>query len=198
MLAYVNFDMVGRVKEGRLTLQSVGSSGVWPRLIEQTNVVLGMDFLLEEPVGNPDAPLPEYIARHLIDGNSDQVIASQEAFELGLLPWAFVSRQDLAESAITRRLLSGGIMAMTGMLALEHASMLLRLPAQTTQVLWPLTWFLVSGMLTVTVDRRIAPMTLGFLGTLFVAAHYPHLRFYAMSGSNLIMTVNMVFLFTPQ
>jgi hypothetical protein len=41
--AYVNFDMVGRVRDNRLNLQGVGSSTVWSRLIEQTNVVVGFD-----------------------------------------------------------------------------------------------------------------------------------------------------------
>jgi hypothetical protein len=43
MAAYVNLDMVGRMRENRLTLQGTGSSGVWPRLIEQVNVVVGFD-----------------------------------------------------------------------------------------------------------------------------------------------------------
>lgn len=41
--AYVNLDMVGRMEKNRLVLQSVGSSPVWPRLIERTNVVVGFD-----------------------------------------------------------------------------------------------------------------------------------------------------------
>ena len=52
------------------------------------NVVLGMNLLFGEPRGNPDAPLPPFIAKHLIEANSSQVVASQEVFELGLLPWA--------------------------------------------------------------------------------------------------------------
>jgi hypothetical protein len=46
--AYVNFDMVGRMKENKLSLQAVGSSSVWPRLIEQTNVVVGFDVAPQE------------------------------------------------------------------------------------------------------------------------------------------------------
>jgi len=42
--AYVNFDMVGRVRDNRLNLQGVGSSPVWGGLIEQTNVVVGFDI----------------------------------------------------------------------------------------------------------------------------------------------------------
>ncbi len=51
------------------------------------NVVMGMEFFLEEPVGNPDAPLPAYIDRHFIDADGKQVKATQEALDLGLLPW---------------------------------------------------------------------------------------------------------------
>jgi hypothetical protein len=41
--AYLNFDMVGRLQDNALTLQAVGSSPAWPRLVEQTNVVAGLD-----------------------------------------------------------------------------------------------------------------------------------------------------------
>jgi Peptidase family M28/PDZ domain/PA domain len=46
--AYVNFDMVGRMRDNKLVLQAVGTSSVWPRLIEQANVVVGFDVQLSE------------------------------------------------------------------------------------------------------------------------------------------------------
>jgi hypothetical protein len=48
ILAYLNFDMVGRMEEEKLTLQAVGSSTVWPGLIERTNVVVGLDLNLQD------------------------------------------------------------------------------------------------------------------------------------------------------
>lgn len=48
IVAYVNFDMVGRMKENQLVLQAVGSSDVWPRLVEQTNVPVGFDVQMSE------------------------------------------------------------------------------------------------------------------------------------------------------
>jgi hypothetical protein len=51
--AYLNFDRVGRVQNNRLSLRGVGSSSVWPRLIEQTNVVVGFDVRIR-----PDPHLP--------------------------------------------------------------------------------------------------------------------------------------------
>jgi hypothetical protein len=60
--AYLNFDMVGRLRDDRLSLQGVGSSTDWPRLIEQTNVVVGLDVnTLDDPYLPTDA-MPFYLA----------------------------------------------------------------------------------------------------------------------------------------
>jgi Peptidase family M28/PDZ domain/PA domain len=46
--AYFNFDMVGRLRDNKLTLQGVGSSKVWRRLIEKRNVAAGFDLTLQD------------------------------------------------------------------------------------------------------------------------------------------------------
>ncbi len=46
--AYLNFDMVGRLRDNKLTLQGVGSSPVWPKVIEKRNVAAGFDLTLQE------------------------------------------------------------------------------------------------------------------------------------------------------
>jgi hypothetical protein len=54
--AYLNFDMVGRMRDSRLDLQAVGSSSAWPGLIERTNVVAGLDVrMLADPYLPTDA-----------------------------------------------------------------------------------------------------------------------------------------------
>jgi len=45
--AYLNFDMVGRMQDNKLTIQATGTSGTWPKVIEQTNVAAGFDLLLQ-------------------------------------------------------------------------------------------------------------------------------------------------------
>jgi predicted metalloprotease with PDZ domain len=47
-VAYVNFDMVGRLQENKLTLQAIGSSSVWRKLIEKRNVAAGFSLTLQE------------------------------------------------------------------------------------------------------------------------------------------------------
>jgi hypothetical protein len=46
--AYVNFDMVGRMRDNKLVLQATGTSSIWPRLVEQANVVVGFDVQMSE------------------------------------------------------------------------------------------------------------------------------------------------------
>ena len=46
--AYVNFDMVGRLRDNRLIVQGVGSSSVWRGLLERRNVPAGFDLTLQD------------------------------------------------------------------------------------------------------------------------------------------------------
>lgn len=45
--AYINFDMVGRLRENKLILQGVGSSSVWTKLIEKRNIPVGFNLTLQ-------------------------------------------------------------------------------------------------------------------------------------------------------
>ena len=48
--AYINFDMVGRLRNNKLILQGIGSSPIWTRLIEKRNVLLGLNLsLIKDP-----------------------------------------------------------------------------------------------------------------------------------------------------
>jgi hypothetical protein len=47
LAAYLNFDMVGRMQDNKLTVQAAGSSPVWARLLEQANIVAGFDLAVQ-------------------------------------------------------------------------------------------------------------------------------------------------------
>ncbi|MBI1872713.1 MAG: M20/M25/M40 family metallo-hydrolase [Acidobacteria bacterium] len=51
--AYVNLDMVGRMRDNKLAVQAAGTSSAWPRVIEQTNVPIGFDIQLQN---DPNLP----------------------------------------------------------------------------------------------------------------------------------------------
>jgi len=46
--AYINFDMVGRLKDNTLLLQGIGSSPVWKGMIEKRNVAAGFSLKLHD------------------------------------------------------------------------------------------------------------------------------------------------------
>jgi Tol biopolymer transport system component len=47
IVAYVNFDMVGRLRDNKLSMQGIGSSKVWPKLLEKRNVAAGFSLVLQ-------------------------------------------------------------------------------------------------------------------------------------------------------
>jgi Zn-dependent M28 family amino/carboxypeptidase len=53
LAAYLNFDMVGRVADNKLTVQATGTSATWPKLLEQANVAAGFDLTLQEDPYQP-------------------------------------------------------------------------------------------------------------------------------------------------
>lgn len=48
VVAYLNFDMVGRLRENRLNLQGIASSTAWKKLIEKRNVAAGFNLVLQD------------------------------------------------------------------------------------------------------------------------------------------------------
>jgi Zn-dependent M28 family amino/carboxypeptidase len=51
--AYLNFDMVGRMQDNKLTVQATGSSPAWARIIEQANIGAGFDLAVQEDPYQP-------------------------------------------------------------------------------------------------------------------------------------------------
>jgi hypothetical protein len=51
--AYLNFDMVGRMRDNRLIVQATGTSPAWPRFLEQANAAEGFDLILQEDPYQP-------------------------------------------------------------------------------------------------------------------------------------------------
>ena len=58
-------------------------------------------------------------------------------------------------------------------------------------------WFCFAGMAALTIDMRLFPCVAGYLLAFAVAASRPDLALYAMSASNLAMTLNAVVIWRP-
>jgi hypothetical protein len=53
LAAYLNFDMVGRMQDNKLSVQAAGTSPVWARMIEQANVAAGFDLRMQQDPYQP-------------------------------------------------------------------------------------------------------------------------------------------------
>jgi Zn-dependent M28 family amino/carboxypeptidase len=53
LAAYLNFDMVGRMRDNKLAVQATGTSPIWPSLLERANVAAGFDLTLQEDPYQP-------------------------------------------------------------------------------------------------------------------------------------------------
>jgi len=53
LAAYLNFDMVGRMQDNKLTVQATGTSPAWAKLLEQANVAAGFDLVVQEDPYQP-------------------------------------------------------------------------------------------------------------------------------------------------
>ncbi len=51
--AYLNFDMVGRMQDNKLTVQATGSSPAWGKILEQANVAAGFELAVQEDPYQP-------------------------------------------------------------------------------------------------------------------------------------------------
>ena len=51
--AYLNFDMVGRMQDNKLTIQAAGTSPTWAKVIEQANVAAGFDLQVQQDPYQP-------------------------------------------------------------------------------------------------------------------------------------------------
>jgi Tol biopolymer transport system component len=64
VLAYVNFDMVGRLHENRLMAQGVGSAPEWRRLLEKLNVAAGFNLVMQDDPYLP-TDVTSFYPRHI-------------------------------------------------------------------------------------------------------------------------------------
>jgi peptidase M28-like protein len=53
LAAYLNFDMVGRMQDNKLTLQAAGTSASWAKIVEQANIAAGFDLFMQDDPYQP-------------------------------------------------------------------------------------------------------------------------------------------------
>jgi len=73
----------------------------------------------------------------------------------------------------------------------------LGVPVAATQVIMIFSWFVTTGMVTIAIDRRMAPSTLAYLLGFMIASRHPAWSLYVMSAINLVFTLNAAWSWRP-
>ena len=120
---------------------------------------------------------------------------AQIAVLLALGRWA---RDTLTRTAFNRRISGTVLFAFLAQLTLVAGAWLMGLPLEATTVMFFFLWFALTSHVAIVLDRRMAPAAVGFLAAFVVAARWPGLRWCAMSACNLVLTVNLVAVGSPQ
>jgi serine/threonine-protein kinase len=116
-------------------------------------------------------------------------------FVLGLGYWA---RDSMSKTVINRRVLASTVFLFVGQLALWLGAWELGVDFGTTMALTIFLWFVMIGMVAITVDRRIAPSLPVYLLGFVIAARFPSKTLYVMSAINLFFTINAAWAWKPE
>lgn len=107
-------------------------------------------------------------------------------------------RATLMRTAINRRFVGSLLLALFSQVAVHVGGALMELPIAAVHTVLFGLWFCISAMMTIALNGRLVYGTLGYLAGFFISARWPELRFYAMSASNLLMTINCTALWLSQ
>jgi serine/threonine-protein kinase len=115
--------------------------------------------------------------------------AGMLVFALLLTVWA---RESMTKTAINRALVGSAMFNMAAMMVLHGGATLLGMPTRMIQALDLFVWMCVTGLMAITIDRRLAVGTAGYFVGFFVACLRPPWVFYVMSATNALLTVTML------
>ncbi len=107
-----------------------------------------------------------------------------------LLGWW--GRESMNKTAINRRLAGGLAMVFAAQFSLHIGARLAGISAPITLTLQFFSWFVVTGMLALSVDRRLTATAVGYLIAFLVTARWPATRFYMMAAGNAVFMINSV------
>ncbi len=113
---------------------------------------------------------------------------------LGFGAWA---RQSMMRTLFNRRIWATTQLVFAAQLVLHLGAWYLGLDPVTTNIIMVFQWFVMTGMSAITLDWRLFPTALGFATAFVVSARWPEARHAAMAASNLVLTVNAVWIWRP-
>jgi serine/threonine-protein kinase len=105
--------------------------------------------------------------------------------------WSYLRRAEIATTLVNRRLIGGVMFMFFAQTLLVLGGWKLGHTVAEMQVLLMFVWFCVAGCCAMTVDTSLIPCAIGYALAFLLSTAYPEYRLWAMSGSNLVFTLNV-------
>ena len=110
---------------------------------------------------------------------------------------AFWARRTLMATQFNRRLTVTLLFNFTLQGTFALGQLWLGADLATTEITYIALWAAITGMLAITVDARLAVATAGYIAAYLLSSRFPDQRPYLMSGSNLVLALNAIWLWRP-
>ncbi len=111
--------------------------------------------------------------------------------------FGYWARESMMKTAINRRVMATAAVAIIVQILLLLSLPGLGLALATAEILMLLLWALVGAMLAIGVATAMFPSAIGYLVGFFIAVQYPAWRYEMMSATNLVLTINLVWISVP-
>ncbi len=113
---------------------------------------------------------------------------------LVLFTWA---RDSLTKTAYNRRLAAIVLFTLMSTFALIAGAWLRGIPPAQLSPIYLFLWGVVAGLTAITIERRIWPSAVSYTLAFLAATLWPEERFYLMSASNAVITLNFAIAWRP-
>ncbi len=112
--------------------------------------------------------------------------------------FGYWARESMMKTAINRQVLATTVIAMVAQMVLVVALPVLEISIDTAEPLMLLVWSLISAMLAISVTPALFFSSFGYLIGFVVAAYVPEQIYTTMSLTNLVLTINLVWISAPK
>jgi len=126
-----------------------------------------------------------------------QMAQLSAGFLVAVLALGFWARDSMTKTLINRRVFATVVFLFIAQIALMLGAGVAEVDPVDLQVLLLFFWFCIAGMAALAIDLRLVPCAVGYLIGFGVAAARPEYTLYAMSASNLLLTINAVTIWRP-
>ena len=114
---------------------------------------------------------------------------------MGITWWA---RDSMMKTKINRQLILTVTFALVAQMIMILVCGIRGVSLETSMILNFFLWFVVSGLVNLVVERQFWIATVGYLVALFASTYLPDYRYWIMSASHMVLTLNILWVWGPQ